>query len=241
MLSLTPPGHQSRRLELHQHEPVTKPVPRLLGHVVINTRPGDRERGYVSVSSSKGWYASLRNFDQLSIRRVIALRVQRVPDRLDRLAFQPHLGLLRGAVSFTLVALQTRQHAVYPNATRPPSARGVTWHQRQLFHAGLLAAVLARVVVTFEHVPPAKRHGHRGAAAVVGQRDHFRGTQGPKACPSINRTVSLGPVLPRVGLVIARVHETRADSFHSSTNARATVATSAAAVKERHSVCPIPW
>ena len=70
MLSVTPPGHKSRRLDLHQHEPVYKTGALLFGHIGINA-PGPKTGSKVTlyVSSLTFQYASLMNFDQLSIRR----------------------------------------------------------------------------------------------------------------------------------------------------------------------------
>ena len=94
VLSITPPGHKSRRLDLHQHHPVYKTGASLFGHVGISTgvrnrtppggfgshllaqehtrvglpasKPGAVVVAYVSSSTFQ--YASLTNFDQLSIR-----------------------------------------------------------------------------------------------------------------------------------------------------------------------------
>ena len=86
-------------------------------------------------------YASLTNFDQLSIRTLVG-RVERLPRRPDRLLAQPHPGLLRRAVGLPLVAGHARQHAVLP--ARLAALR--TRHDvvdRQLLAARLDAAVLA--------------------------------------------------------------------------------------------------
>ena len=76
-------------------------------------------------SSSTFQYASLTNFDQLSIRSFVG-RVQRVPRRLDRLLAQPHPGLLRRAVGLALVARQAASTQL-SHRDSPPWARGTTW------------------------------------------------------------------------------------------------------------------
>ena len=101
---------------------------------------------------------------------------QRIPGRLDRLRAQSHSSLLRRAVSLPLVARQARQHTVVPPRLTALSPRHDVV-DRQFLVARLPAAVLARVVVTFENVPPAERDGRRGRPVVVGQRNHFRHTQ----------------------------------------------------------------
>ena len=94
MRSVTPSGHKSRRLDLHQHHPVYKTGASLFGHVGTSTSARSRtpcgrfgscllsqehtrvwlpthQPGAVVVdyfSSSTFQYASLTNFDQLSIR-----------------------------------------------------------------------------------------------------------------------------------------------------------------------------
>ena len=94
MLSATPSGHESRRLDLHHHVPVYKTGASLFGHVGASTSARSRtpygrfgscllsqehtrvglpasKPGAVVVdhfSSSTFQYASLTNFDQLSIR-----------------------------------------------------------------------------------------------------------------------------------------------------------------------------
>ena len=69
MLSVTPPGHESRRLDLHQHRPVYRTGASLFGHVgKYASGPEGRKRFHIYFSSSTFQYASLTNFDQLSIR-----------------------------------------------------------------------------------------------------------------------------------------------------------------------------
>ena len=70
MRSITPPGHKSRRLDSHQHDSAYKADAFLFRATSAykRSRPEGRERDQLYFSSSTFQYASLMNFDQLSIR-----------------------------------------------------------------------------------------------------------------------------------------------------------------------------
>ena len=155
MRSATPSGHthQSRRLDLHQHRAVYKTAAFLFGHVgnkqereesnpvgrlwrplplpgahsCIGPRPCDRGPWRNNYSRSVTFqYASLTNFDQLSIRTLV-VRVQRLPRRPDRLLAQLHPRLLRRAVGLPLVAGHAGQHAVLPARHTTLRHAATTW------------------------------------------------------------------------------------------------------------------
>ena len=146
--SATPSGHhQSRRLDSHQHRtglqdrrlsqsshvgkhereesnPVRQfwRLPALPGAHSCKS-PRRMRPGAIVVnhfSSSTFQYASLTNFDQLSIRTSWSAYSGFHVGRTGCLA-QPHAGLLRRAVGLALVARHARQHAVRPSSTRHPA------------------------------------------------------------------------------------------------------------------------
>ena len=109
-------GHVGKH-EREESNPVRRlwRLPALPGaHSCIGPRPCDRGPWRNDYSRSVTFqYASLTNFDQLSIRTLV-VRVQRLPRRPDRLLAQPHPRLLRRPVGLPLVAGHARQHAVLP-------------------------------------------------------------------------------------------------------------------------------
>jgi hypothetical protein len=170
----------------------------------------DRERDHLYSASSTFQYASLTNLDQLAIRSSWA-RVERIPDRLDRLACQPHLGLLRSAVRLALVALQARQYAVVPPRLAALGTRDDVV-DRQFLRTGLLAAVLAGVMVALENVPAAERDtvaaGSRSySVSVITSGTRRRTSHCLDEAVAVCR-LQLRPVLPRVGLIVAGIHDT---------------------------------
>ena len=187
--------NQSRRLDSHQHHAVYKTAALLFGHVgisrsagveprarlwrplalpgahsCIGPRPCDRGPWRNNYSRSVTFqYASLTNFDQLSIRTLV-VRVQRLPRRPDRLLAQLHPRLLRRPVGLPLVAGHAGQHAVLPARHTTLRPRQHVVH-RQFLAARLGTAVLAGVVVPLEDVPAAEGHvGHRQPVVVASAR-----------------------------------------------------------------------
>ena len=185
-------------------------------------RPGPWRNNYsFSVTFQ---YASLMNFDQLSIRTL----------------WSAYSGFQAGRTGFFRSASAPAPACGRPSACCRPcrparSSPSSTHHlaprydvvDRQLLAARLGAAILASVMVPLENVAAAEGHmGHR-QPVVVGQRDHFRHPQLEPHRLDVVLAVA-GPQLatsPPRCKAGSRGSTTRADSFHNSTSARATVAT----------------
>ena len=151
MRSVTPSGHESRRLDLHEHHPVYKTGALLFGHVGTSTSARSRtpysrfgscllsqehtrvglptnQPGAVIVNyfpSSTFQYASLTNFDQLSNHNSWSA---------FSAFYVRQIGLLRSRIlacwgvrlSFRL--LQARHASTqFSQRDSPPCERGMTW------------------------------------------------------------------------------------------------------------------
>ena len=120
-------------------------------------------------------YASLRNFDQLSIRNSWSAYSG---FHVGRTGFfrRCMLRLLRRPVGLPLVAGHAGQHAVLPARHTALRTRDNVV-QRQFLAARLGTAVLAGVVVPLENVPAAEGHMGRRQPVVAVQGDYLRHPQ----------------------------------------------------------------
>ncbi len=180
----------------------------------------------VTTTPATGRSSRLRlwNFDQLSISDVVE-SVQRVPGGPDaRFSRKPACSGVRSA--FRLL------HATQAS-TQFSHRDGLPWHEARRGRPRFLASPASAAVLAVVKWSCLNRFRRLNVTAAVGNRSYSvsviasgiacrNRTASAKASPSFG--AKSHPVLPGVGLK-STGSTTRADSFHNSTRARATVAT----------------